>query len=171
MTRSKEWKLRKKSTKGEHLFKNQLGQMLTVSVMSENEKEDNPPHPPTPRRAALESARQEMQAIRVIGQPEEKNACCMALVTLRKSEKYSRNTLGSTLCSGHTLKSKPAPVAKNKRSKTVKFNSQMQEVNVMVTHAAPITIMKKGNNRPTILRVRSMLRSLQRINAIMVLTA
>ena len=79
---------KKKSTKVEQLLKLQLGHMSTVAFMAGNEREENPPRLTTLRRAALASARQKMQAIREIDRLEGKHACYMALVTLRKSEKY-----------------------------------------------------------------------------------
>ena len=47
----------------ETLLKLQLGQTPNISVMEVNKKEENPPRLPTPRQAALASARQEIQAI------------------------------------------------------------------------------------------------------------
>ena len=41
----------------------------------------------------------------------EKNACCMTPETLQKRANYSKNTLPSTPCSGHTINKKLAPVA------------------------------------------------------------
>ena len=60
---SKEWKFQGKYTKAETIIKLQLGQTATVLVVVGKEREDNPPHLPTPRRATLASARQEMQVI------------------------------------------------------------------------------------------------------------
>ena len=71
-----------KSTKAETLLKIHLGQTPTVPVMAGKERENKPPHLPTPRQAALASARQKIQAIRVIGRPEVNHACCMAPGTL-----------------------------------------------------------------------------------------
>ena len=73
--------------------------------------EEKPPYLPTPRQAALASARQEMQAIQAIFRLEGKYAFCIALGTIRKSEKYSRITPPSTPRSGHT-KNNPAPAEK-----------------------------------------------------------
>ena len=76
-------------------------------------KGGGPPRLPTPRRAALASARQEIQTIQAIGRPEGKHACCMVPDTLRKILKYSRITLPSTPRSRHTKKN-PALAAKKK---------------------------------------------------------
>ena len=48
----------RKSSKVETLLKIQLGQIQTVPDMSGNEREENPPRLPTPRRTALASAGQ-----------------------------------------------------------------------------------------------------------------
>ena len=98
-----------KSTNMETLLKLHLGQILPVPVMAGNKRDENPPLLPTPRQAALESARQEMQAIQEIVRPEEKNTCCMAPGNKQKSVKYSRITPPSTPCSGHTKKNKKKP--------------------------------------------------------------
>ena len=137
---SKEWKQQKKSTKTETLLKLQLGQMPTVPVMAGNEREENPPRLPTPRRAALASARHKMQAIRAIGRPEGKHACCMAPGTLRKSAKYSRITPPSMPHSGN-IKKNPNPAAKKKRGKTVHFDGTTEEVNIIT--ACDYTYPKK----------------------------
>ena len=61
-----------KSTKVETLLKLHQRQTPTVPVMIGNETEEKPPNLPTLRRAALASARQEMQAIRAMGRLEGK---------------------------------------------------------------------------------------------------
>ena len=76
-----------KYTKAETLLKTHIGQTPTVPVMAVNEMEEKPPYLPTPRQAALASARQEMQAIQAISRPEEKHAFCMVTGTLQKSVK------------------------------------------------------------------------------------
>ena len=45
--------------KGKPPFKKVLGQMLNMKVMPGNEREDNPPHLPTLRRAATEIPRKQ----------------------------------------------------------------------------------------------------------------
>ena len=45
---------------------NSLGYIPTVTVMSVNRREENPPRLTTPIRAALEIARQNMQAIQAM---------------------------------------------------------------------------------------------------------
>ena len=55
-----------KYAKEEHLIKPPLGKIPTVPVIAVNIREENPPLQPTPRRAALASARKIMQAIRLI---------------------------------------------------------------------------------------------------------
>ena len=47
-----------KYIKVETFLKLQLGQMPTVPVIAGNEREEKPPLPPTPKQAALASARQ-----------------------------------------------------------------------------------------------------------------
>ena len=77
-----------KSTKAETLLKIHLGQTPTVPVMAGKEREENMPRLPTPRRSALASSRQEMQAIQENGRPGGKHDCCMNPGTPRKSVKY-----------------------------------------------------------------------------------
>ena len=108
--------------------------------------------------------------IQAIGRPEEKNACCIAPGTLRKSTKYSSNTLPSMPHSGHTTKKQPSPAAIQKRGKTVKFHGATEEVNNMVTDDAPIQREKKGKSRQKILRVTRILQFHQRRNVLMGLT-
>ena len=58
-----------------------------MPVMEGNKREENLPHLQTLRWAALEIARQQMQAIWAIVQPEEEDASWMAPGTLWKSAK------------------------------------------------------------------------------------
>ena len=82
--------------------------MPTVPVMDGNIKEEEPPNQPTPRREALASERKIMQAIRAIGQPVTKHACCMAPDTPLRSVKYSRKNPRSMLRRGPTKTNNPA---------------------------------------------------------------
>ena len=83
--------------------------MPTVLVLEGNIREENPPHWPTPRRVALESVRQIIQAIQAIVWQVLKYAWCISPVNLHKSTKYSRNTLRIMTRSVPTRK--PAPEA------------------------------------------------------------
>ena len=85
--------------------------MPTAPVMVGNERKENTPCLPTPRRAAMASARKKIQATRSIDRPEEKHACCTAPGTLRNSTKYSSNNLPSTPRSCHTMINKPDQAA------------------------------------------------------------
>ena len=59
-----------------------------MSVLEGNVRDEKSPCQPTLRRAAMESVRQIIQAIKVIGQPVQKHAWCIVPSTLRKSQKY-----------------------------------------------------------------------------------
>ena len=83
-----EWRLHSKSTTEEKLLKPPPGQKPTMPAIGINLREENTPCQPTPRRAALVSARKIMQAIRAIGGMVTKHALCMDPDTLLKSEKY-----------------------------------------------------------------------------------
>ena len=70
---------------GQAPSKKKLGQIPTMTVMSGNKREDKPPRLPTLRRAALASARKNIQAIQVMGLPVQKiNACYIAPDTTQK---------------------------------------------------------------------------------------
>ena len=87
--------------------------MPTVTVMLGKERDENLTHLPTPRRAALKSARQKTKSLQARRQPVQiKHAYYMAPDTPLRSVKYSRNILRSTPPSGHSKKIKPAPEAK-----------------------------------------------------------
>ena len=102
------WKLLNKSTKGEHLLKHPLGQIPTVIVMSGGVREDNPPRLPTPRKVALETARQTIQATQEMCQPVlKRHACFMPPDTTQSSVKQLRFIQTSMPHSGHIKIKKP----------------------------------------------------------------
>ena len=69
---SRAWKFLNRYTKGVHLLKYPQGRYQPWWQCQEANGEDKPPLLLTPRRAALASARQKMQAIRVMFPPEKK---------------------------------------------------------------------------------------------------
>ena len=111
--------MRKKSTKEEHLLKKPLGKIPNVPVVAGNVREENLPFQPTSRRATLARERKIMQAIQEIGRLVTKNSWCMALDTLQKSVKYSRDNLRSTPHNGPKRNTNPPEI---KCGKYVKFD-------------------------------------------------
>ena len=76
--------------------------------MAGRKREEHPPHHPTPRRAALASAREAMQAIREMRLLEKiRHAWCMAPDTLQNSVKSYESTLKIDLRSTHTRENNP----------------------------------------------------------------
>ena len=130
-------------TKNTHLLKKYPGQMPFVAVMSGREKEEKPPHLPTPRRAALAISRQKIKCLpseRTTGAdkifflhvPGKSSYECKVQFFLLKSMPLRRPHKYSEARSG----------GKTKRNKTVEFDIRVKESKIM-EHDAPITKKKK----------------------------
>ena len=151
---SDKWRSQNKSKKEKQLLKPPIEQMPTVPVMVVNVREQKTSRQPTPRRAALVSARKILQAIRAIGRPVTKHAWFMSPGTLWKSVKYSRVTPRNALCSGHTNRKKPAPEA----------TKIMVRPSTMVSHDEPIPKKKKRKNQKKKLTLIGLMHPHQRMD-------
>ena len=76
--------------------------MTTIPAMVGNVREYNMPKQPTPRRATLESVRNNMQVIIFMSLPVGKNTCCVSLCTPRRNVKYLGNIHKNSPPRGHT---------------------------------------------------------------------
>ena len=168
---SSAWKSWRQSTKEENLPKIINGQKPTVPFLAGIEREDGPPHHPTPRRATLSSTRKTMQSIQAMHQPVQKrHACCMALDTLSKSANYLRTNTKSTAHSSHLKTRKPAPTATSvprPSSLTTRGNSSTPR-NIMMNASPKIRREKSRRKTPRVIRP---MHNHQRMKKIMTLSA